>query len=270
MTGSRKLIGGIALAIAAVVAVILIALALHASTPAVSNPGATPGYVATTAPAVQSLGTFNATATTASTSAAATGAAASTGASGKPVSLWIGDAYTAGVGAASSAEGEACLTATTLGWSCQLDAVTGSGYASGPTPLAGRLANDASRVATPNVVVIDAGRTDGSTLSSTLQSAITSYFTQVAQTWPGANIVVIEPYYLTSATTDFAASRKFIATQAGTHNWSVIDPIGSGWINASSAKLVGSNKIDPTPDGHKYLAGKLATTLKPLATALAK
>lgn len=185
-----------------------------------------------------------------------------------PSSLWIGDSYPAGAGAPSVAQGESCLTARAMGWTCNLDAEGGTGYRSnghlvssdyGPLPT--RLAGDRRRYYA-DIVVVDAGRGDGeSTPQSVLLPAIDDELGGIRRAWPRARLIVIAPYFMRTEFT--SAQRKMFTTAARRYHAIALDPVAEGWISPRIvAKMTFRDGIHPNAAGHLYIAAHLVSDLR--------
>jgi lysophospholipase L1-like esterase len=182
-------------------------------------------------------------------------------------SLWIGDSYTAGTGAASPESGEACLTAQAMGWRCTLDAEGGTGFVNpgagaGSKPVPARLAQD--RRDSPNVVVVDVGRNDGLEPWGRVRPVVTKYLTDLRAAFPRAHLVLIAPYYMADSSR-FAGGRfaALYRRLAPTLHAVVIDPEVAGWMGtAQTAGLTIGDHVHPSPAGHKLIAQHLAADLK--------
>jgi hypothetical protein len=188
----------------------------------------------------------------------------------RPSSLWIGDAFTAGVGAADQAHAESCLTAKAMGWTCHVDAESGTGFLSNGqvnsstfAPVGQRLSRDAHRF-DPDVVIVDAGRTDVAFPPASLKTAVDSDLKSIQAAWPQAQLVLIAPYFMNSDAEPLGAPFvAFLHTEAAKYHGSVVDPIGAGWINsATTGAMTIANHVDPNPAGHHYIAQHLAADFR--------
>lgn len=206
----------------------------------------------------------------------ASSAARTTVSSTKPYALWIGDSYTAGAGATSSATGEALMTTRVLGWLPALDAEGGTGFvANGHAnsltyePVPDRLRHDKRKFSPPPaVVVIDAGRNDVAYPEGRVRRAVVSYFRALARAFPKSAIVVIAPFVMRSKPTDYRGLRCLLDSEADLHDWAFVDPLGEGWINKKSAKLVVGDGVHPNQEGYDYIVKHLAPAIRTaLATA---
>jgi lysophospholipase L1-like esterase len=189
----------------------------------------------------------------------------------QPVSLWIGDSYTLGAGATSSATGEALATSAALGWQTDLDAegATGfvaSGHAANPSwkPIPDRLRHDAVTFSPPppSVVVLDAGRNDRGVPRGELHRAVLKSFRLLAKGFPSSAIVVIAPFVMNSKPTSYLGLRQLLRREAKRRGWAFVDPIAERWINRASAKLMVSDHIHPNQQGYDYIVAHLAPAIE--------
>ncbi|HEU5372512.1 MAG TPA: SGNH/GDSL hydrolase family protein [Gaiellaceae bacterium] len=187
----------------------------------------------------------------------------------QPIALWIGDSYTAGAGATTSATGEALATSGALGWQSDMDAEGSSGYVArgrrqSPTndAVPARIASDAASFTGVDVVLIDAGRNDVGHPPKAFRRAVVSSFDAVAKGFPSSAVVVIAPFLMTSKQHSFLAMRRVLRQQARIHRFAYVDPIAEGWINRASAKLVVSDRIHPNQQGYDYIVAHLAPAIK--------
>lgn len=190
-------------------------------------------------------------------------------ASNQPVALWIGDSYTAGAGATTSATGEALATSAALGWQTDMDAEGATGFVArgrkqsrSNKPLPDRVAADAASFPDASVVLIDAGRNDVGHPQTKIRRAVVSSFDAVAKGFPRSAVVVIAPYLMKSKRDDFLAIRRLLRREARIHRWAFVDPIAEGWINRASSKLVVSDGIHPNQAGYDYIVAHLAPAIK--------
>jgi acyl-CoA thioesterase-1 len=188
----------------------------------------------------------------------------------QPVSLWIGDSYTIGAGATTSATGEALATSEALGWQTDMDAegATGfvtSGRRTNPAyrTIPKRLKQDAVRFSPPppSVVVLDAGRNDRGARPKQLRRAVLKSFKLLAKGFPLSAVVVIAPFVMNSKPTDYLALRHLLRKQARKYHFAFVDPIAEGWIDRASAKLMVSDRIHPNQAGYDYIVGRLAPAI---------
>jgi hypothetical protein len=185
-----------------------------------------------------------------------------------PLSLWIGDSFTAGP-ANNGQIGEAIATSVALGWQTDMDTEAGTGFvARGPRkhppgrPVTARIANDAASFAGVDVVVIDAGRNDIGQPEAKVRHAVVSSFKAVAKEFPRSAVVVIAPFRLTSNRDSYLPVRRLLRQQAKRYHWAFVDPIAEGWINRASARLVKRDGTLPDRKGYDYIVAHLAPAIE--------
>jgi lysophospholipase L1-like esterase len=117
-----------------------------------------------------------------------------------PVALFIGDSFTEGFQASTTAKRWSSLISARMGWTEQNYGVGGSGFtvagSSGAVPagrtfLAQAQAANAAGVV-PNVVVVAGGQNDGATSVSTAAGTFIDY---VRSAWPKARIVAVPGFW---------------------------------------------------------------------------
>ena len=186
----------------------------------------------------------------------------------QPVSLWIGDSFTAGP-SDNGAIGEAIATSVVLGWQTDMDTQAGTGFvASRPRKhspgrsVPTRIAGDAAAFAGVDVVVIDAGRNDTGEPQAKVRRAVVSSFRKVAREFPRSAVVVIAPFRLGSSPDSYLAIRRLLRQQAKRYRWAFVDPIAEGWINHASARLAGRHGSQPGQKGYEYIVAHLAPAIE--------
>jgi hypothetical protein len=190
----------------------------------------------------------------------------------QPEALWIGDAYTAGAGATSSATGEALATSAALGWKTDMDAEGATGFvargrkqSATNKPVPARIATDAAAYPNADVVVIDAGRNDIGYPQDKIHRAVVSTFKAVAKDFRYQAIVVIAPFVmgakLDRARNDYLGIRRLLRRQTRKYGWAFVDPIGEGWVNRTSARLSTDGGIFPTQRGYDYIVAHLVPAI---------
>lgn len=194
----------------------------------------------------------------------------------QPVSLWIGDSYTIGAGATTSATGEALATSAALGWQTDMDAEGSTGFVTSGRKenpsyrsIPKRLKHDAVQFSPPppSVVVLDAGRNDRGVPQKAVDRAVRKSFRLLAKSFPSSAIVVIAPFVMRSKPTDYLALRHLLRQQARKYGFAFVDPIAERWINRASAKLMVSDHIHPNQQGYDYIVGHLAPAIQKALSA---
>lgn len=207
--------------------------------------------------------------------------AGSSGAASTEV-LFIGDSYTAGPTTPGSSYG--CMSASALGWRCDVSAQPGTGYINGgpghrlhiagydepSTALVERLSG--LRDAYPaNVVVLDGGRNDMEFDMAEVMQTFAYTLTQVLASWPDSRIVVIAPWFVNEPVLrPQALGGRTVGEEFGSvigsspefGRVSLIDPAALGWFAAGDPKpYLADDGIHPNPAGVKKIAGLLTAAL---------
>jgi hypothetical protein len=185
-------------------------------------------------------------------------------------SLWVGDSYTAGTGAANGTrDAESCLTSKMLGWTCYTDAQGGTGFvnnghANQPhfQPLIDRLPSTA-RTVDPDVVVIDAGRNDRHFPLPRVLDAMRRYVAALRKAFPDATFVQIVPFSMRQTQESYdGAMADAIRELMDDYDGYVIDPIAEGWAGGGHTSSLTIANGHPSTEGHRYLAVHFAADLK--------
>lgn len=184
----------------------------------------------------------------------------------QPVALWIGDSYTLGAGVSQPwVYGESWRVSSALGWMPYIDAEGGTGFLNpgltqyGYTAVPNRLAGYSTLNA--SVIVIDAGRNDWSAPWADEEATVTAYFKRLHKDFPKAAVVVITPWMMRSSRSDYLDLRCLEAEQARSYGWSYLDPIDQGWVDSTTAHLVGPDGAHPSETGYNYVDDKLTAEI---------
>ena len=189
----------------------------------------------------------------------------------RPVSLWIGDGYTAGAGAKRSHTGEACVAAKDLGWRCELDAERGTGFLSDGSSFDPTYASLGDRIddlpeQAPDVVVVDAGRNDLGVYSTpAIVAAMDDYVGRLRAAYPHATLVQVVPWRLAQDAPDEEMTRA-VTDLMDEYDGYVVDPVAEGWAGAGRTDkpdlLVEPGVADQA--GHDLIGAKLAAAIRDL------
>ena len=201
--------------------------------------------------------------------------------------LYIGDSYTAGP-TGQPEFGYTCLTANALGDNCNISAIAGTGYINGgpghrlpnvpgasnvpSTSLPERLPELREKYSA-DIIVLDAGRNDLPYGPEALTNALLYTVGLAQQTWRGAQIVVIAPWFIfrpriavptgngsTTPVGDYISSRMRKLPQFD--DVIFIDPARLGWFAGESTKpITDPDGIHPTVQGYQQTARLLAGAL---------
>lgn len=177
---------------------------------------------------------------------------------------FVGDDYTASVGAGSAAQGFVTRVGAALGTRVVSFAVPGGGYAkhgAGDRSYAALVKDVAA--AAPSVIVVTGGRNDISDYLPTVQQAAGSLFAALAKALPGATLIAVAPWWGDSdhpaELDDVAAAVRAGVTAAGGRYLDLPDPLTShpGWMADGS---------DPNADGYAAIATSLVPPLRTLVS----
>lgn len=182
------------------------------------------------------------------------------------VALWLGDSYTAGVGAdnpASTAYPQQVCEA--FNWVCNMDAQPGTGFVNDApqaelSALPKRLDEDRQKFLA-DVIFVDTGRNDARTTAAENRAAVSSYFKRLRAAWPEAEIVAITPWIMNQSYVDpLVEIETKAAAKQGIH---VLNPFAEGWSRPpGSADWMlpdGSHFKQP---GHDWVAEHLIESLR--------
>lgn len=179
-----------------------------------------------------------------------------------PEVLWVGDSYTIGYGTEGPAGGYACLASDTLGWTCELDAQSGTGFINagrpdtGYAPLGERLART-NEVFGPDMVVIDAGRNDHAAKMPAFRQEVTSYLDRANEAFPDARFVIVLPFLLGDTNTRLDTVNGILRQAARSIDAAIIDTTTPAWARMVH-RLPTVDAIHPTGASHAAIARRLA------------
>ncbi|WP_375486042.1 SGNH/GDSL hydrolase family protein [uncultured Jatrophihabitans sp.] len=194
----------------------------------------------------------------------ASGSSSRSGSAGARTVAFLGDDWTAGIGASARSKRFTTLLAKDLGATERNFGVDGSGYAKASS--SGGAYDDRIDdvvAARPDVVVVAGGRNDTADYVPTLQSRTKALFARLHELLPKATLVAVAPFWGDSdAPSDLApvtaAVKRSVDAAGGTY-LAVSDPIrGHPSYMASDA--------DPNDKGYAAIAEALAPKLRALLT----
>ena len=193
-----------------------------------------------------------------------------------PAVLFVGDNYTAaGAGITNT---YARQTAKTMGWVYLLDAQAGTGFvaagqqrSSANGPYFSRL-DRVKSVFRPDYVIVTGGRNDAGENSTRVVQAATSYLHAVRKAFPDARMIIVAPFWVDSRPpSTLLALRNAERGLAPALHAAFIDPLSQGWItNQNQSQYIGGDRVDPTVEGHAYLARLLTAEVKRIAWPTAR
>ena len=186
----------------------------------------------------------------------------SSSARGRQVVAFLGDDWTAGVGASGKTKRYTRLLATALDLTEKNFGADGTGYAKA-TGSAGAYDTRVDDVvaARPDVVVVGGGRNDTSDYLPTLRNRIKALFAELHDRLPKARLVAVAPMWGDSDTPaelgPVAAAVRQYVTAAGGSYLDVADP-----IHGHPEYMAGA--ADPNDKGYAAIAAALKPKLRPL------
>lgn len=186
--------------------------------------------------------------------------------------LFLGDSYTAGVGADHPQNGFAGVLSRGRGWIATVDGIGGTGFtAAGPVDgraggagqYPGRIDKWAAADLQPLLVVLQGGQNDAQADSARLSSAVESTVARARQAWPLARIVVIGPSPPYPVCTKFTHVSSAVREGAQNAGVPFVDAVGLEWFTAeNSSKYAFSDQQHLNTAGHSYLAARISASLE--------
>lgn len=189
----------------------------------------------------------------------------STDTAGRGTIAFLGDDWTAGVGASTSGKRFSSLVAASLGLQERNFGVDGTGYAKS-SAAGGSYEKRVSDVVAshPDVVVVSGGRNDTSDDTDTLSSAIDTLFTTLHRKLPDATLIAVAPMWGDSdkpaALAPVTSAVQSAVDLVHGHYLKVADPI-HGHANYMS------DEADPDDTGYAAIAAALTPRIQALLPA---
>lgn len=196
--------------------------------------------------------------------------------------LFIGDSYTEG--SSTPDLSYACISATKLGWKCDIAAQPGTGYLNGgqghrlqlgayigpSTSMVERLLPLRERYPA-DIVVLDGGRNDLDFGMADVVSTFSRTLTQVIELWPDSRVVVIAPWFVKEPVirppalhgrTIGAELRAVLDSSPAFGDVDLIDPGALGWfVGTDVSPYLSDDGIHPNPAGNQRIADLLTAAL---------
>lgn len=184
------------------------------------------------------------------------------------VVAFLGDSYTAGLGATASTSRWSTVLAETNGWVEVNLGGAGTGYGT-PGDAGGPYGDRVADVvaAQPNVVIVSGGRFDysGTTSRETVTAAIAETFASLRSGLPDAQIIAMGPIWDASAS---PARLAEIANDVRT----AVEAVGGTFADigqplAAQPDLIGADGILPNDAGYAKLSATITAAVAPLILA---
>lgn len=182
---------------------------------------------------------------------------------GVPVAF-IGDSYTGGsdMGGNESANwtsGVAAQIGATSPIVIRKAAISGIGYVS-PGTVGKTFLDEVPAAVTPGarLVVVFGSRNDLGKPGDVGQAA-TRVYAAIRDIAPDAKLLVVGPPWINGdVPAGLVADRDAVKAAAVAAGATFVDPIADGWFSGANARLIGSDHVHPTDDGHAYMARLIA------------
>lgn len=182
-----------------------------------------------------------------------------------PRLLFVGDSYTAGVGADNPAQGWANVAARALGYPFRVDGVGGTGFAwgGGSSDDLGReyavrleeAAADGSFA--PNVVILQGGQNDSLAKNdAAVTAAVKGTVDKARKLWPGAQVVVLGPSAPLPLAADLRGVNGSVRAGAAAAKAPFIDANEAGWFTNTNSEGFNFDGSHVNTAGHRYIADK--------------
>jgi lysophospholipase L1-like esterase len=189
----------------------------------------------------------------------------STAATTRPVAAFLGDSYTSGyVGAGIGAAGWPAIVSTSIGLRAFVRAVPGTGFVNpGWTgqPIRTRLA--AVIAANPRIVFLAGGHNDRRYATSRSAAAAHDVIARLRRGLPDALIVIVGPIWADgNPPAHIRALRDVLRREARSIGAVFIDPLRDGWFTGSWHRLILSDGIHPSDEGHRRIAKLVLAALR--------
>lgn len=179
------------------------------------------------------------------------------------VVAFLGDSYTAGIGASEADNRWTTLLAEAAGWSEQNFGAEGTGYVAAPfinneqsVPYTARV--EAIIAENPEVVIVSGGRNDVGQDTAEVQAAASEIFTSLREALPDVTIIVIEPWWdSTNEPFGFAEVADAVRTAAQEAGVTYIE---TGEV-LSDPSLISADGVNPNDDGYRAIADAISGAL---------
>ena len=144
----------------------------------------------------------------------------------------------------------------------RLHAAQGAGYVAGGDGGTFLEQVQESPEADADVVVVFGSRNDTGAASQEITDRATDTYEAVRAASPDADLVVIGPAWSDEAVPgEVFLVRDSVSAAAETAGATFVDPLDGGWF-FGRLELIGGDAINPTDEGHAYLAGLIEPILR--------
>jgi lysophospholipase L1-like esterase len=217
------------------------------------------------------FGQQQARACAASRSAERAESSANSKAVGAPTVAFVGDSYTAGLGATSLAEGWPTIVAKARGWRLELLGVAGTGFANNG-PCGGHSAY-ADRIGDvvqtdPALVIVEGGLNDFGASRASERDLIVSYVNDLRHRLPAAQVVLVGPIApIPSARPQVEETARAFHDAASRLQVRLVDPEAGRWFGSDPSPFVAADHQHPNDAGQARFAQRLLADLADVRTS---
>ncbi|MFC4906055.1 SGNH/GDSL hydrolase family protein [Actinomadura gamaensis] len=195
-----------------------------------------------------------------------------------PVVMFLGDSYTVGERGVQPETTYAAATARLLGWQVVLGGRGGTGFVapgSRHSPFDRLFEEQLGWRPAPALLVVSGGHNDAKYPAQQVSDAARTLLQKARARWPRTRIVLVGPLWGSDHPTGGAvAVRDGLRGVAAGLRIPFIDPLAEKWITGDRDRGTGNapryikpDDVHPTPDGHRYLATRLAGDLRRIGLA---
>jgi lysophospholipase L1-like esterase len=189
--------------------------------------------------------------------------------------MFLGDSYTAGGQESPPSRTYASDTARLLGWQVIVGGRGGTGFATpggAREPFPTWFVRQLSWRPAPDMLIVSGGHNDRNRLPAHVGIAARDLLARVKARWPGTHLVLMGPMWGTGAPeASVLAIRDVLEGAAHEVGIPFIDPLREQWVTGdrrdgtgNAAYYIMRDRVHPTPEGHRYIAARLAADLKRL------
>ncbi|MEV4257614.1 SGNH/GDSL hydrolase family protein [Spirillospora sp. NPDC049652] len=190
-----------------------------------------------------------------------------------PVVMFLGDSYTVGEKGVQPETTYAAATARLLGWQVIVGGRSGTGFVNPGAknnPFGKLFEDQLGWRPAPALLIVSGGHNDAKFPPAQASDGALALLQKVRARWPRTRIVLVGPLWGSDHPSAGAlAVRDGLRTVAGQFKVPFIDPLAERWITGdrdegtgNAPRFVKPDRVHPTPDGHRYLATRLAEDLR--------
>ncbi len=192
-----------------------------------------------------------------------------------PLVAVIGDSYTGGSAMGGYGAGNWTeiirlrLNSANMPVRMTMSGQGGSGYVN-PGSRGTVFPGEAARIVDPydKVVVIFGSRNDTRQPVQAVRSAANATYSQIKSTAANATLVVIGPAWTNrDVPPAITAIRDVLRSEAEAAGAVFVDPLTESWFFGEETTLIGEDGVNPTDDGHQYLADRIEPYIRAALTA---